>query len=1407
MQQLNKRLLILVFTIAFILIFPTISFAWDLDGGDHNGEDWIIDSNTTISGIHTNISRFEITEGVTVTVKNWNGTSFGSLEIHSYSTYINGVLNLQGKGYRGGSSGYGAGEGPGAGKTGGEWGGGGSYGGKGHTGNAQSGDIYGSEPQPDSMGSGSSAGKSGYGANGGGYFKLNTLNEVIINGTINANGQNAIVILDSGGGGSGGTIYIQADSISGNGSMSVKGGDNYQWSGAGGGGRIALYYNDYTFSGTIDYRGGLHNVALTRAQEGTIYFNTWGTTTGGDHDGKDWVISESIEITGIHTNVGHFQVNSGVTLKVKDYTQSPEYGILNIYCKSASIDGTINLNFTGFTGGRAYRSAGQGPGGGSTGGPWGGGASYGGLGESGNATRGPIYGEANNPIYRGSGGSGGNAGNGGNGGGALKIFSSGDMNINGSINSNGATSPSVIDTGGGGSGGSIYLIAHNLSGAGTLRVNGGDAYSWAGAGGGGRVAMYYSGLLNFTGTIERKLGSGAADNGTLFQGGYPKTPLYSELAQYKEDGITPINTGSTNNSSSVILKLLVSAGQTATLTPEFEIREVGTSLSGTTTHTGAPVSYSDTPIEAELQIDSLLNLTSYHWSSRVCDSLNNCSAWTSFGNNPESLADFTINLNTAPNIPTLLGPSEVTSGNFISSIYPTFTFELTDPDPNENLKFQILIDNDIDFLTPSVNYISDFSTESLRSFTVGQSTGSGIYLVGESGVGLLDGIYYWKVKAIDDDNESSLFTIANNSEIAFKVDTTKPTGSILINLGDMSTNNTNVSLLISASDNLSGISSMKICNQIDFIGCDWEMYNTSTNWSLSEGDGTKTVYVLFIDSNGNESDIHISSIILDTEGPTGNLTINDNDSSTSDINITLTLSSIDTYSEVAQMSLCNTSDFSGCSWEEYATTKEWVLTEGDGIKNVYIVFKDALGNISDVINSTIILDSTGPTGSIIINNGMNSTNNNVVQLQISASDQYSTVSNMIICNDDDFSTCEWEVYSTTINWLLTNGEGYKYIYYKFMDILGNYSETYSISILVDKSGPTANIKVNNGNKSTSNRTVTLSISSFDEYTKVKEMIICNVASFDGCKWENYLITKKWVLNNGNGNKNIYIKFRDIHQNESIVYTSSIILEVPTTIEDINEQEDNKALSEITQTELISILESIQEENNVGDNQEIIITSSNIQLVSTRDHKFHFYTDSDIELSIPVAMINDYSSSQVEKVYAVMGSNFTLLELNNDNSHYTGEISTKNILGKEKLYILTMFENGELNKNYIDVIINEYGLVYYSRDKEQIKIKDAKVTLYRVIDDEMKLYQVDNQKNPQVTDDQGKYYFIVEPGTYIIEVEAKGFSKYISNELKVVGSTIDNEIELYRDTRLKWILLVLFVSIPSSVFVIKWFGNK
>ena len=97
------------------------------------------------------------------------------------------------------------------------------------------------------------------------------------------------------------------------------------------------------------------------------------------------------------------------------------------------------------------------------------------------------------------------------------------------------------------------------------------------------------------------------------------------------------------------------------------------------------------------------------------------------------------------------------------------------------------------------------------------------------------------------------------------VDTAPPNGTITINGGAVSTNQTAVTLTLSASD-ASGVSQMRFSSDGVTFGSP-VAYATSAAWVLAGGDGIKTVYVQFKDTVGNWSGSVAANITLDTVAP------------------------------------------------------------------------------------------------------------------------------------------------------------------------------------------------------------------------------------------------------------------------------------------------------------------------------------------------------------------------------------------------------------------------------------------------------------------------------------------------------------------------------------------------------------
>ncbi|MBI5676014.1 MAG: DUF4214 domain-containing protein [Nitrospirae bacterium] len=75
---------------------------------------------------------------------------------------------------------------------------------------------------------------------------------------------------------------------------------------------------------------------------------------------------------------------------------------------------------------------------------------------------------------------------------------------------------------------------------------------------------------------------------------------------------------------------------------------------------------------------------------------------------------------------------------------------------------------------------------------------------------------------------------------------------------------------------------------------------------------------------------------------------------TNTTSVTLTTTCADAGSGCSKMMVSNDSDFAGAVEEDYSLSKSWTLSSGDGLKTVYVKFKDLAGNWSEGYNDSIV---------------------------------------------------------------------------------------------------------------------------------------------------------------------------------------------------------------------------------------------------------------------------------------------------------------------------------------------------------------------------------------------------------------------------------------------------------------------
>lgn len=370
----------------------------------------------------------------------------------------------------------------------------------------------------------------------------------------------------------------------------------------------------------------------------------------------------------------------------------------------------------------------------------------------------------------------------------------------------------------------------------------------------------------------------------------------------------------------------------------------------------------------------------------------------------------------------------------------------------------------------------------------------------------------------------------------------------------------------------------------------WEPAASTKSWTLDSGEGSKSVYAAYRDAAGNVSDEYSSVIILDetppvvtgvqhgglyrtsvtvhynegtatlngsaftsgsevkdeghhtlivtdaagntttvaftidTTAPTGTFMMNGDSDFTNTKNVKLTLSGLS--SDVKEMQVSNDpaafDDASG--WQSLPTGElPWVLETGDGEKTVYMRFRDEAGNISDIVSKTIYVLTAKPSGQVAVNNGDEWTNQSNVQLTFTGVSEHIT-DLQITDQDADWTAVPWTPLSASISWGLPAGDGPKTVYVRFRDAAGNISDTAQASIKLDTDAPAGEISINGGAAWATSPDVSL------QFTNVSSDAVGMQVSMDNTNWPGawspIAPVVQWSLSAGDGEKKVYVRFKD-----------------------------------------------------------------------------------------------------------------------------------------------------------------------------------------------------------------------------------------------------------------------------------------
>jgi hypothetical protein len=178
------------------------------------------------------------------------------------------------------------------------------------------------------------------------------------------------------------------------------------------------------------------------------------------------------------------------------------------------------------------------------------------------------------------------------------------------------------------------------------------------------------------------------------------------------------------------------------------------------------------------------------------------------------------------------------------------------------------------------------------------------------------------------------------------VDTEPPTGTVLINVGDEYVDTSTVDLRLVARDATSGVEAMRLSPDGVTWG-PWENITEQMSYNLSSGEGERTVHVQLRDAAYLVSEgAIVDSVRVDTIGPTGSVVIEGGDEVTRFYTVDLTLRAEDANGVQDMRFSWDGETWTG--WEAFKTSKTLSMPGDDGVKTIFVEYRDSSGRVSEV---------------------------------------------------------------------------------------------------------------------------------------------------------------------------------------------------------------------------------------------------------------------------------------------------------------------------------------------------------------------------------------------------------------------------------------------------------------------------
>jgi hypothetical protein len=176
--------------------------------------------------------------------------------------------------------------------------------------------------------------------------------------------------------------------------------------------------------------------------------------------------------------------------------------------------------------------------------------------------------------------------------------------------------------------------------------------------------------------------------------------------------------------------------------------------------------------------------------------------------------------------------------------------------------------------------------------------------------------------------------------------------------------NGTITMYLSAQDDVSGVSEMQIGRDTNFGDAGWRPFTDTVQivpTDIYYGASQRTLYARFKDMVGNVSEPVSTTFIFDMQPPTGSVMVDPEIVGPKQITTTLTLDAKDEQSAVAEMRISTNDQFTDTIWMAYTPAYTWYVTSMEQPwEQIYVQYRDQMGNVSAVYSDTYIIDTFPP---------------------------------------------------------------------------------------------------------------------------------------------------------------------------------------------------------------------------------------------------------------------------------------------------------------------------------------------------------------------------------------------------------------------------------------------------------------